>query len=73
MKHTSTEYCVQAIRDHKLITLGHSQDKETGEVYTQFIDRKKAVALLKSEKQIYPEDNYRIVKETTTVVFGDWE
>lgn len=70
---TQTTYFVQSLKDGKIETLAHGKDEETGELYCEFLDKKKAMGLLEAEKKVSPEYKYRIVKETKTYKLGSWE
>ena len=73
MTHSTTFYFVQSkLGDNRPETVGHSKDKKTGEIYYKFMDRKKAHKLMKDEKLVSPEYNYRLVKETITYNEGAW-
>lgn len=70
---TQTTYFVQAKKNDEVEILAHGKDKETGELWTDFFDKKKARELLEAEKKISPEYQYRIVKRTSTYKIGIWE
>jgi hypothetical protein len=73
MKHSFTHYFLQSkLGDAPPQIVGHSQDEETNEIYHKFLDRKKAVKLMKDEKKVSPEYKYRIIKCTETYNEGSW-
>jgi hypothetical protein len=73
MKHSFTHYLLQSkLGDAPPQIVGHSQDEETNEIYHKFLDRKKAVKLMKDEKKVSPEYKYRIIKCTETYNEGSW-
>lgn len=73
MTHTSTYYYIQSMIDGKEPEIiGHSKNKETGEVYYKMLSRKQALNLMKDERKVSPEYKYRVVKETQSFSEGEW-
>jgi hypothetical protein len=70
MKHSSTVYWIEADKNGKRAIIGHSQDKKTGEIYHEFLNRKEAVKLMDEERKVSPEYKYRLIKKTTTIELG---
>lgn len=74
MKHTFTHYFVQAKEEDKNpFIVCHSKDEETGELYHEFLDKKKANSLLEAEKKLTPTNKFRIIKRTEIFEEGDWQ
>lgn len=66
-------YIVQEKKGKEVTTIAHSRDPDTGELYTEFFDRKKAKDLMWCEKISNPQCQYRLVKITRTYEMVDWE
>lgn len=73
VKKSFTHYYVQALEEGKQpMLVVHSEDKETGEQYHKFLDRKKALELAKAEKAITPEVKFRVMKCVEIYQAGEW-
>jgi hypothetical protein len=73
-KHSFTHYYIQSKKEGEMPKIvGHSQDKKTKEIYYKFLDKKKANKLLEDEREVSPEYQYRIVKETITYEESNWQ
>lgn len=67
MKRTFSHYYVVSKKEgKKQMVVAHSKDDETGEEYFKFMDKKKAIALMESEKKITPDYQFCVMKEPTS-------
>jgi excinuclease UvrABC nuclease subunit len=72
-KKSFTYYYVQAKKEDEIPKIVyHTHNKEYGEYYHRFFDKKKANALAKAENKIKPEVKFRVVKCTKTYEAEPW-
>jgi len=66
-KHTHTHYFIQSIAPGNIVTVvAHSKDEETGELYSKFLDKKKALKLMEEEFKINPDFTFNLIKVVET-------
>jgi len=73
MRNTMTHYYIQGKEENKSpFTVCHKYDEKTKEYFHKFMSRKRALELLKAEKEINPGTKYRLIKNTETITIDDW-